>query len=115
MSSSLLLIALGACIAGALLGGAAVAGLWWCWPRVERYFFDRFDAYQRDIQRTRNALPLPDERRLADAELAEYARLRQQFKQAGEIIDEQIARREHVLAGGEVGDSPTRWRKGEVK
>lgn len=46
---------------------------------------------------------------------AENARLRAQFKQAGEVIDEQIARREHVLAGGEIGDSPTRWRKGEVK
>lgn len=99
---------------GALLGAAAVLGLVWAWPHVEHFFFARFEAYQRDAERTKNALTVPEERQIADAELAEYTRLRQQFRQAGEIIDEQIARRKHVLAGGEIGDSPTRWRKGEV-
>lgn len=112
--SSFLLVALGASIAGAVLGAAAVLGLLWAWPHVERWFFARFEAYQRDVRRTQAALPFPAERQIADAELAEYVRLRQQFQVAGEIIDEQIARRQHVLAGGEINDSPTRWRKGEV-
>lgn len=99
---------------GAVAGAAAMAALLLTWPRIERYFFDRFAAYQEANARTRNALSVQATRELADAELAEFARLRQQFQQAGEVLDEQIARREHVLAGGEIDDSPRKWRKGET-
>lgn len=92
-----------------------MAALFLSWPRIERFFFDRFAAYQEANARTRNALPVQTARQLADTELAEYQAIREQLRRATNVLEEQMGRREHVMAGGEIDDSPRKWRKGETR
>jgi len=37
------------------------------------------------------------------------------LKRIENMLEEQMDRRQHVLAGGEIDDSPRKWRKGQTK
>lgn len=103
--TAVLLLAVGAGVG--LFSGAAltVLGLTLAKWAVDAYILARFDAYMAKVRETQ-VTPLDPRtaRDVSEAEMFDLVVMR-------ERLEEGIARRQHVLNGGRVDDSPTKWAK----